>query len=445
VDKPLTLRSANGPDFVAIDGAGSIGCVYLTNGAFLSGFTLTNGFAGGGGGVYCDGALAVVSNCVLIGNSARSDCGECPAGGGAAGGTLIDCMIVSNFVSKGNGAGADGSTLLGCKIIGNRARDYGGGVDGCQLSNCTLSGNSALYGGGANESTLNGCILSDNSANYAGGALGGTLNNCILTRNVATNGVAGAGQALLNNCTLVENRSESQYEPNEVGGASMCTLNNCILYSNESLSGIYNNYDSGTFYHCCTTPLPAGYTGYGNITNPPLFVSQDNGDLRLLSNSPCINAGNNAYAGGSTDLDGNPRIRGGTVDIGAYEFQAPASLISYAWLQQHGLPTDGSADYTDLDGDGMNNWQEWRCGTDPSSALSVLRVLSALPTGTNVIVTWQSVAGINYFLERSTTPGAASAFTPVVTNIAGLPDTSTFTDTNGVVGQPAFYRVGVQY
>ena len=44
---------------------------------------------------------------------------------------------------------------------------------------------------------------------------------------------------------------------------------------------------------------------------------------------------------------------------------------SYAWLQQFGLPTDGSLDMVDTDGDGLNNWQEWRCGADPTNASSV--------------------------------------------------------------------------
>ena len=64
------------------------------------------------------------------------------------------------------------------------------------------------------------------------------------------------------------------------------------------------------------------------------------------------------------------------------------------------------------------------------------------PTGTNVVVVWQSVVGVNYFLERSTslTPPAFSA---LATNIPGQQGTTSFTDTNASGTGPFFYRVGV--
>jgi hypothetical protein len=126
------------------------------------------------------------------------------------------------------------------------------------------------------------------------------------------------------------------------------------------------------------------------------------------------------------------------VDIGAYEFQGEFNQ----WLQEYGLPTDGSADYTDPDADGMNNWQEWVCGTCPTNAQSVLSMLSASPTSTNTTVTWQSVAGVNYFLERSV--NLASPFASVATNILGQAGTTTYADTNASGLGQRFYRVGVK-
>jgi len=168
------------------------------------------------------------------------------------------------------------------------------------------------------------------------------------------------------------------------------------------------------------------------------------GNLRLQSDSPCINAGNNTYVTNTTtDLDGNPRIVSGRVDIGPYEYQGQGSLISYAWLQQYGLPTDGSADFTDPDRDGLNNWQEWRCGTCPTNANSALRLLSPQRAGTNVTVTWQSVAGMNYFLECSTNLAATPCFTCVATNLPGQPGTTSYRDFTATNAGPYFYRVGV--
>ena len=84
---------------------------------------------------------------------------------------------------------------------------------------------------------------------------------------------------------------------------------------------------------------------------------------------------------------------------------------------------------------------ERRCQTDPTNALSALRLLPGSPDETNVTVTWQSVAGVTYFLERST--NLASPFTPLATDIPGQSGTTSFTDTNAADLAPLFYRVGV--
>jgi sugar lactone lactonase YvrE len=389
---PLTLQSVNGPGVTVINGGGAATCVYLTNNAVLAGFTLTNGVRG----VNCESSSAVLTNCVLTGNSVGFPGGW---GGGACGGTLNNCTLA-----------------------GNSAESGGGGAAYSTLNNCTLTGNSAP-GGGAAYSTLNNCTLTGNSApgmyNYGGGAYLCTLNNCTLTGNSAP-GMYSYG-----------------------GGAYNCTLNNCIVYFNSDPSD-GGNYDSySTLNYCCTTPLPAN--GVGNITSAPLFVNYAGGNLHLRSNSPCINAANNAYVVGSTDLDGNPRIVGGTVDIGAYEYQTPTSIISYAWLQQYGLPINTNTDTADLDGTGMTVYQDWVAGLNPTNALSVLKMTSATPTNNpaGLVVTWESVNTRTYYLQSSTNLAAQPAFSTIQSNIVGQAGTTSYTDTNAVGSGPYFYRVGV--
>jgi hypothetical protein len=91
-------------------------------------------------------------------------------------------------------------------------------------------------------------------------------------------------------------------------------------------------------------------------------------------------------------------------------------VLSCLWAQQYGLPTDGSADFLDSDDDGMNDWQEFVAGTNPTNAASVLK-LNPLPvSGHNV--NWRSVAGITCYLQRSTHL-TRQPFTTIDSNIVG--------------------------
>jgi hypothetical protein len=398
VTLPVIVRSLNGPAVTVIqgyqvpgmtNGDGAIRCVWLADEATLVGFTLTNGATRTTG-------------------DSRWDL----SGGGVLGGIVSNCVIAGNSASGAGGGGAS-STLVNCTITGNSSQ-YGGGVSGGVIRNSILADNvAASWGGGACSNIMVGCVAVRNVAGVGGGVCFGTISNCTVTGNLAR--VGGGSAASMANNTIVFFNSATVQDPNwNAGGAT----------------------------YSCTTPAPS--TGVGNFTNPPLFVDQPNGNFLLQSTSPCINAGANAYAPAGLDLDGSPRISGGTVDVEAYEFQNPASTISYAWLQQFGFPMDGTADTLDSDRDGMNNWQEWRAGTDPTNGLSALQMLAPTNGASGVTVTWQSVTNRSYYLQRSLDLSAQPPFMNAQSNIVGQAGTTTFTDTSAIGAGPFFYRVGVQ-
>ena len=78
--KAITVRSASGdPADTIIDGGGNGSVVTCDNGetstTVLDGFTITNGSAGDGGGMYNYKSSPTVRNCAFIGNTAKNHCG----------------------------------------------------------------------------------------------------------------------------------------------------------------------------------------------------------------------------------------------------------------------------------------------------------------------------------------------------------------------------------
>ena len=252
------------------------------------------------------------------------------------------------------------------------------------------------------------------------------------------NGFGAANKSILNNCTVVNNKCLGGISSTSYGGTYNCSATNCIIYNNEFIDD-YNSVGS----NCCVLKVidqgPFGF-GPGSFTNDPLYF--DNG-LHLQSNSPCIDAGISTLAAGNVDFDGRPRVVGAAVDIGATEFQGADIEPYISWLSQYGLPDDGSADYADSDGDGMNNWQEFIAGTNPTNAASVLMLQTPAIAVSNATITWNSVTNVTYYVQRSSNLSPPS-FTSIQSNIVGQAGTTSYVDTNAVGSGMFFYRVGVQ-
>ncbi len=88
----------------------------------------------------------------------------------------------------------------------------------------------------------------------------------------------------------------------------------------------------------CTWPK----LGSSWVTNEPLFVNAGAGNYHLQVTSPCINKGPTyVWMNNAVDLDGNPRVSSGLVDLGVYEMDTEPhvfitnipSLIAYPVAQ----------------------------------------------------------------------------------------------------------------
>ncbi len=354
------LNGDDGPNF-ANNGDNSYRVVTATsadNTTVLDGFTITGGNATDrqGGGMYSNGDTTL-ANLVFAGNF----------GGNGGGGMLIlGSPTLTNVTFTGNKAGGSGGgllnlgnvpTLTNVTFSNNTATSDGGGMfnngSSPTLTGVTFTGNTALNGGGmannTNTLTLINVVFSGNSATsvnqytgFGGGMYsnGGTatLVSVVFSGNVAANGggIANHGSSpTLTNVTLSGNNASSgggmyNNTPDQYAGASSPVIRNSIFWGDVGgeIAG-----PGATVTNSDVQQASGVYVGAGNINADPLFVSPiaapaptATGNLRLQANSPAINKGDNSSIPTSvtTDPDGNARIIGAAVDMGAYEALCPA-------------------------------------------------------------------------------------------------------------------------
>ncbi|MHC4153473.1 MAG: choice-of-anchor Q domain-containing protein [Planctomycetota bacterium] len=304
----------------------------------------------GGGGIYCRESKATITNCTLTGNTGHEGAGIYCWDSEVR---ISNCTILGNWAEIFGGGieCADGSLTVADSVITHNAAGIGGGIDGSdtilRVTNCLLADNTADSSGGGiscmrGSFVIANSIMTGNSASWIGGAAccrgsDGIVANCIVVGNKSDRHGSGilcdGGPALITNSTITGNRSAGEGAALALGPGTL-TVSNCIVWNNWPEQIEY--YDTPKISYC---DVQEGWEGEGNIDVDPCVVQAGywdangtpddanddfwvDGDYHLLASSPCINAGDPNLAAGpnESDIDGEPRVFAGRVDMGADEF-----------------------------------------------------------------------------------------------------------------------------
>ncbi len=303
-----------------IDGAHNYfgGAIFMEDFAYvtLEDSTFTNNKAFSSQGKICSGGVlgsassgsVTIRRCTFTGNFAGNSLTD-PTSGNNGG-------VLSNFTQDGDSPFwlVENSTF-----IGNAAGPSGGVFVGHQVA-----------GAGSGTFTFRNTTMSGNVANVNGGAIRlrdtftGTLNiqNCTIVNNVAKTGHGGAisnggaaGTLVKIDGSIMGNNTAAT--SGDLAGA--VTVNYSLISAIDGALVSGGNNQSGTL----AVPLDPQIGPLADHGGPTLTHA-------LLPGSPCLDAGSN-IASLQYDQRGNPFVRAfstGKPDIGAYEFQPGAKVLS---------------------------------------------------------------------------------------------------------------------
>jgi hypothetical protein len=363
--KAITVTSSGGPAVTTINGGGNGPVVLFVSGegtgSVLSGFTITNGnsnsgsqlWNGGGGGIVVFNAGPTIRGNVITQNVA------CFWGGGIyVGSTLFpgpSAVIEGNQITEnvvgdgcaGGGGGGiavtstgstqiTGNTISGNSVVpGEGGGIYLFGVTTPIVENNVITNNSAMFSGGqgggiylvpdaSTELTENVQIIQNlifgNTADDGGGVYVGTGNgNVIFTSNTIAdnNGSYGGSGAYLE----IYSAGIQSYNnliigaPGESALYASCEGAPVTLFNNDLFAPGANGIQT---FNC---DVIGNLGTNGNVSADPLFLDGTS-NFHLQYGSPAVGVGDSSAPNlPSTDLDGNPRLVNGNIDMGVYELQ----------------------------------------------------------------------------------------------------------------------------
>lgn len=279
--------------------------------------------------------------------------------------TVVDCLITANISGSGAGlwvhSGAN-VTIERSGIVGNVTMGNGGGLVVAHLSTCVLRNS----------------VVADNIADFFG--------------------ISGTGGGIWVNNTAdftIENSTIANNFAFGSGGGIFgpVTIRNSIVWGN--VPDQHDHFSILVTY----SDYQGGITGTGNINVDPLFLVAEDGDYHISTASPCVNAGDPNYVADPNELDyeGDPRVIGGSVDMGADETDPNSPCIalspqSFTFMADQGGPNPATQqiDISNACGATLN----WTISSDCSWLTPSPTSGSALPAEADAVTLSVDTTGV---------------------------------------------------
>lgn len=374
------------------------------------------------------------------GNSARHKF-DSAAAGSASAKWVLNGPTDSGSMAFGTGTIQFGELSGNASQIRNNTSGTATICVGALNTDSTFSGVISSIGSLALQKVGSGTLTLTGANSYTGQTSidGGTLN--------VLNTKSGSGAVIVNNGGTLAGTSTIAGTVTVNGGGAIgpgnagvgtLTLSGAVTFG----GGSFLNVDLGSTASSDMLAL----TG-GSYTRPA------NGTVTITINALSgFGLGTYTLVTGATGIDANDFVVGTAPAGYAYILSASNGTLTLSvvtplegWRYAHfGTISNAgvAADSADPDGDGLSNLQEYNAGTDPNDSSSALRISTVVVNGTDLLVSFPSVLGRIYRLDRSDSLLNASWIT-VQDSIAGTGGTITITDSNGASQPMRFYRIVV--
>ena len=318
-------------------------CAFLLNDSKPGPVTGVGTITGAGGGLWAEGSVVTLTQCLFEANTTEGDGGGLHLQGLAAGpSTVTACSFLANRSQNGGGISLAGSSEAAFKRVrirenqagrfevGGTSAPRGGGVYSVdsdpQFETCEIVENRAFLLGVFQETSLGGGVYIESRDQFHGSYAAPSFRSCTIAANEAgTLGLLGQGGGIYLEDTLA-------------------TVENSILWSNDAWPGNppqpagpqlalfstiltvrYSDVEGGSA--AMLSDLTSSITyGPANLDVDPLFEGQIPPSLAFFygiqASSPMIDAGDPATTFPATeiDIDGDVRLSGAAVDLGSDEF-----------------------------------------------------------------------------------------------------------------------------